>query len=368
MSSSSNTSPTASQPIVPNNSNMAPQAGATSANASPSTRPIGIGIASPPVPNIPLRNQDSPFGTSFRPRSLVGSMQERGELGVSYNRRKGLEGGESPAQGQKDRAVSSSTGKDLGLGEKRDPAGAGEAGGKVSALSARLGDEQDKQEEQRGRSGRSRSIRSREDNGKDKSPAGSNEAEDDTGKQDKKRADLPLPPFPRQISSNSTKNQNQTTSNPNNPGESGISSHVVTPTQIEEIPEEEKLRILRRHLVSAEERQAGEARRGSVVDHETPRGSIMQSQAQGGAEGAGSKSRKSSNRSGSLLPEFRNASGLNVPNDTVVLNDDEAGSSKIQQSGTMTGRSSRKGSMRLQEEESQDVFPMPYDALGGDVT
>jgi hypothetical protein len=73
-------------------------------------------------------------------------MQERGELGVSYNRRKGLEGGESPAQEQKDRAVSSSTGKDLGLGEKRDPAGAGEAGGKVSALSAGLGDEQDKQE------------------------------------------------------------------------------------------------------------------------------------------------------------------------------------------------------------------------------
>lgn len=106
------------------------------------------------------------------------------------------------------------------------------------------------------------------------------------------------------------------------------------------------------------------------MDHETPRTSIMQSQAQGGGGGdrenhastggQGSRSRKSSTKSGSLLPDFRNASGLNVPQDTVVLNEDGP--------GTTTGRSSRKGSMRLQDDESQDVFPMPYDALGGDVT
>ena len=323
-------------------------------------------------------------------------MHDKGEFGPSsFARRKGLSDGPGSGSGNNGQNSTNkdkpTTSKDLGLGEKRQPGAstANKAQQQVSALSARLGGgehdkKDDKDGETRGRSSKSTRVES-----KSKSPARSDEDEQRDDKSnttttttgDKKRPDLELPAFPRQISATSIQNQlnnhtNKKDTHVTTPGESGISSHVVTPTQIEEIPEEEKLRILRRHLVSAEERQAGEARRGSVVDHETPRTSIMQSQT-GGADPHGTAgsttSRKSSDHhrsGGSLLPEFRNASGLNVPNDTVLLNDDEAGAgaSGVSRVQPGTGRSSRKGSMRLQEEESQDVFPMPYDALGGDVT
>lgn len=361
---SSNT-PSRSQPIKPSSKRNSMNPETSSANASPSSRPMGI--ASPPVPNIPPRQTDSPFGTSFKPRSFASSVQDKGgDFGSSLSRNR-LDSGNPNS---KSRSASGVVGKDLKLGEKREPAplDSAQGGNQKSVLTARLGDEQDKKDddkdETRGRSSTSRSG--------GKSRAGS--TSDDRQAEDKpsRRADLELPTFPRQVSASSLKNNNNNNKDgTTTPGESGISTHhVVTPTQIEEIPEEEKLRILRRHLVSAEERQAGEARRGSVVDHETPRTSIMQSQAQGGGGGdrenhastggQGSRSRKSSTKSGSLLPDFRNASGLNVPQDTVVLNEDGP--------GTTTGRSSRKGSMRLQDDESQDVFPMPYDALGGDVT
>jgi hypothetical protein len=299
-----------------------------SAAASPSSR--GMGIASPPVPNIPPRNTDSPFGTSFRPKSFAGSFAER-DFSASYAKRKGLDSAGN--QGNKDRS-SSSANKDLHLGEKRDTGSS--VGAKVSALTAGLDE---------GKQDGSKASNSKRDESPDKS--------DQSGNEDgssKKKPDLTIPNMPRQFSSNSMRKD------PPTPGDSGISTpgHVVTPTQIEEIPEEEKLRILRRHLVSAEERFHGDTRRGSVIDGDI-RPSVTES-----------KSRKSS-KTGGVLPDFRNDSNLTVPSDSAVVTEEDAGTSAITKN-TNGGKSSRKGSMRLVEEESQDVFPMPYDALGGDVT
>ncbi|KAJ9120617.1 hypothetical protein QFC22_002546 [Naganishia vaughanmartiniae] len=120
---------------------------------------------------------------------------------------------------------------------------------------------------------------------------------------------------------------------------------VPTPTDISEIPEEEKLRILRRHLVSAEERQQasptpgdGASPGGSHTGSIHAGGSAFSIPAAAGAGGASAVSRAS----GTKTPD-PGASGI-----ARSIRDD---------SGDTEGTA-----------ENGETFPIPYDAPGGDVT
>lgn len=115
---------------------------------------------------------------------------------------------------------------------------------------------------------------------------------------------------------------------------------TATPTDISEIPEEEKLRILRKHLVSAEERQQSSPVPGDGV---SPGGSRTAS-IHAGQSTFSTPAPQAAGGSG-----ISRASGTRTP---------DAGASGI-------ARSIRDDAG---EETNGDAFPIPYDAPGGDVT
>ncbi|KAJ9105499.1 hypothetical protein QFC21_001870 [Naganishia friedmannii] len=120
------------------------------------------------------------------------------------------------------------------------------------------------------------------------------------------------------------------------------------PTDISEIPEEEKLRILRKHLVSAEERQQASP---NAADGVSPGGSHAGSVHAGGS-----------------------AFSFPAPG---TANGGAGGSAVSRASGAKTpdpGASGVAGSIRDDAGDAEgtvengETFPIPYDAPGGDVT
>jgi proton-coupled amino acid transporter len=117
---------------------------------------------------------------------------------------------------------------------------------------------------------------------------------------------------------------------------------TATPTDISEIPEEEKLRILRKHLVSAEERQQASPTPGDGVSPGGSRGTSIH-----GGSGFNNVPPPQAGPAGSA---FSRVSGARTP---------DAGGSGVTHSpwdDTPEG------------EGNGEAFPIPYDAPGGDVT
>lgn len=115
---------------------------------------------------------------------------------------------------------------------------------------------------------------------------------------------------------------------------------TATPTDISEIPEEEKLRILRRHLVSAEERQQASPTPGDGV---SPGGSRRTS-----IHGSGFN--VPAPQAGPAGSAFSRVSGARTP--------DAGGSGVTHSPWDDSGEQDGNG----------EAFPIPYDAPGGDVT
>lgn len=132
---------------------------------------------------------------------------------------------------------------------------------------------------------------------------------------------------------------------PRIPTPTNVESHTeepaaaATPTDISEIPEEEKLRILRKHLVSAEERQGSSSAPGD------------------GASPGGSRPTSIRGNSAFSTPAPQAAGGSGISRASGTRTPD-AGASGI-------ARSIRDDAG---EDTNGDAFPIPYDAPGGDVT
>ncbi|KAI5450432.1 hypothetical protein NCC49_003055 [Naganishia albida] len=114
---------------------------------------------------------------------------------------------------------------------------------------------------------------------------------------------------------------------------------TATPTDISEIPEEEKLRILRKHLVSAEERQGSSPAPGD------------------GASPGGSRPTSIRGHSSFTTPVAQGAGGSGISRVSGTRTPDAGGSG--------IARSIRDDAG---EDANGDAFPIPYDAPGGDVT
>ncbi|KAJ9095765.1 hypothetical protein QFC19_007478 [Naganishia cerealis] len=141
------------------------------------------------------------------------------------------------------------------------------------------------------------------------------------------------------------------------PPSSDVPTPPVQAPDISEIPEEEKLRILRRHLVSADERQGstpsptagvespgGDSRRASIHHAGGSTFSIAgQGQGQGGAGGSG-VSRVSGTRTPDHGPGGASGFARSIRDDASAAGDAENGGG------------------------AGETFPIPYDAPGGDVT
>lgn len=123
------------------------------------------------------------------------------------------------------------------------------------------------------------------------------------------------------------------------------------PTDISEIPEEEKLRILRKHLVSAEERQQATPSPGDGV---SPGGSHAGSIHTGGGGSGFSFPAPGAAAGGGGGSGVSRASGTKTP---------DPGASGV-------ARSIRDdaGDADGTAENGGETFPIPYDAPGGDVT
>ena len=309
------------------------------------------------------------MSSSFKPSSFSGSYQrERERLSSSASRRSHheLPIGRLGEGSSKDKTTENGDKQDYALG-KRDAVAT--SGGKPSGLTAGLNSQPLEPEPSSGGGNSSKaSSKDRQSVNKEREGTKTPESTKISG-QGGKDSHLQVPPSQRSVSPSTgtqtppltpmrTPNKTATDVAPPSQGGGGNSS-AITPTDVEEVPTEEKLRILRRHLVSAEERQAGEeARRSSTI--EAPSADTLKAL----RPDTVSTSRKSSNTMGSHRPDSSRAGGEQA---SVFLDDDES-SDPVTNRGNETSKS-RKGSMlRRPGSETPDTFPIPYDAVGADVT
>lgn len=286
------------------------------------------GVTPPPIPNIPPRTTGSPANNN--PRGSIGDGGGGSYIAAatsfrpkSFNPRAASAGTGSYFSAHSQGSLADAdNGNGGGLGEKKQIKG-GNAGQAASSIGV-------------GASALSKAL---EREGVAKA------AQDDGASDNKLKADSLAPPdrtpspaaIPRIPTPTNNEGQSETTV-----PEPSAPAATATPTDISEIPEEEKLRILRKHLVSAEERQQSTPTPGDGVSPGGSRtASIHAGQStfsmpgpQGGAGGSG----------------VSRASGARTP---------EAGASGI-------ARSIRDDSG--EPEADGEAFPIPYDAPGGDVT
>lgn len=232
---------------------------------------------------------------------------------------------------------SNQTGKQsLDLGAKRSVGGTPASVSNVSALSSAFGSKDESKDtsdanKNKGEDGKSESKAVEQVQERGRSDTIHVGREENDGK----RQDLSVPPLERKTSSSSVQQSSSPSRDVSTP------NPAPTPTNVEEVPEEDKLRILRRHLVSAEERK------GSTSEHQSGFQSFPRS--------------RNSSKAASMMPDFKGDNGNGVtPGESVFLNDEDPGASAF--SRNSYSRNS------ADEAEEADAFPIPYDALGADVT
>lgn len=279
------------------------------------------GVTPPPIPNIPLRTTGSPANDNTRGSIAEGGGSSYVAAATSFRPKSFKPRAASGGTGSFFSAHSQTSagfldnGNGNGIGEKKpinrtSNEAAGSVGG-VSALSKALEREGVAKASQDG------------------------DTPDDKGKRltlpERSDSNLSVPrvPTPKDDTRSDSASQNPTP------------AVTATPTDISEIPEEEKLRILRKHLVSAEERQQASPTPGDGVSP-----------------------------GGSRTASIHGGSGYNVP----APQAGPAGSAFSRVSGTRTPDAGGSGVTQPPWDGSADgdgngeAFPIPYDAPGGDVT